>query len=147
MGEIFDIDILFSSIVKKFYEAMNIVFEQGLVRAARIITDKLTTKEVETDKLCIGQTCVTEQELKALLQRSGISGSTPEFTPEPESELTPEPKLSPEVEPQTTPEVQPQSEPSPSESPTPEPEPTPEPTPEPSPEIIQETTPEPTPET
>ena len=34
---------------------------------------KLTVKEIQTDKLCIGQTCVTENELKALLEKRGIA--------------------------------------------------------------------------
>ncbi|OGF76471.1 hypothetical protein A3C77_03950 [Candidatus Giovannonibacteria bacterium RIFCSPHIGHO2_02_FULL_45_13] len=34
---------------------------------------KLTVKEIQTEKLCIGQTCITEEELKALLEQRGIA--------------------------------------------------------------------------
>ncbi|MDP3784687.1 MAG: DUF5011 domain-containing protein, partial [bacterium] len=34
---------------------------------------KLVVKEIQTDKLCIGQTCVTEAELKALLENAGVA--------------------------------------------------------------------------
>jgi hypothetical protein len=37
---------------------------------AEIVTDKLTAKEVKTDRLCIGETCVTEAELKEMLQKN-----------------------------------------------------------------------------
>lgn len=89
------------NIVTEFYEAMNIVFENGLLKVANIITDKIKTKEVEAEKLCIGQTCVTEQELKALLEGNGIqasqtnpsAGSGPTASPSATStpEITPEP--------------------------------------------------------
>ncbi|KKT58771.1 MAG: hypothetical protein UX43_C0024G0001, partial [Candidatus Giovannonibacteria bacterium GW2011_GWB1_46_20] len=34
---------------------------------------KLTVKEIQTDKLCVGSTCITETELKALLEQKGIA--------------------------------------------------------------------------
>ncbi len=46
----------------------------------------LTVKEVHTDKLCVGGTCVTEEVLKTLLQNSNTSGSAPSETPPPPPE-------------------------------------------------------------
>ncbi|HEY0980159.1 MAG TPA: tail fiber domain-containing protein, partial [Candidatus Paceibacterota bacterium] len=86
---------------------------------------------VNTDKLCVGQTCVTESQLQELLDSANGSYNNTTNTPDP----TPEPQPDPEPEPEPTPQ-----EDGPSEEPTPEPEPTPDPTPEPQPE------PEPTPE-
>jgi hypothetical protein len=39
------------------------------------VTDKLTAKEVNTEKLCIGKTCVTEEELKILLNKNSQESS------------------------------------------------------------------------
>ena len=36
-----------------------------------------TTNEVKTNTICLGQTCVTETELKSLLQSQNISASNP----------------------------------------------------------------------
>ena len=41
---------------------------------------KLVVKEIQTDKLCIGQTCVTEAELKALLENAGVAPAAPGAT-------------------------------------------------------------------
>ena len=147
---IFDLDILFNSIVKKFYEAMNVVFENGLLKVTNIIVEKLTAKEVAADKLCIGQTCVTEEELKALLQQNGIQTQTaapstptptptPSESPNPEITLEPTPELTPTPEPSPTPEI-PENIPISSPEITPSPEPTPTPTP--IPESEPETSPE-----
>jgi len=51
----------------------------------------LAVKEIQTEKLCIGQTCITEIELKALLQTAGVSGSaTPVPVPDDGSSSTQE---------------------------------------------------------
>jgi hypothetical protein len=42
---------------------------------------KIFVKEVQTDKLCVGTTCVTESQLQQLLNQSGQSGSTPASSP------------------------------------------------------------------
>lgn len=54
---------------------LGMVFENGLLKVANIILEKLTAKEVTAEKLCVGQTCITEEELKALLEKSGIQTS------------------------------------------------------------------------
>jgi hypothetical protein len=81
-----------------------------------------------SDKLCINDTCVTEAQLKILLENSGMTPE-PIIIPEPTPEPTPEPVVEPTPEPVT----EPTPEPEPVIETTPEPaeEPTPEPTPEP----------------
>ncbi|MEO5635455.1 MAG: hypothetical protein ABIS26_00920 [Candidatus Paceibacterota bacterium] len=53
----------------------------------------LTVKKVQTDELCVGQTCVTEDQLKQLLQ----NGNT-ELAPQPASPPAPEQTPPPETE-------------------------------------------------
>ena len=93
-------NLVFTAVTSMFKDVFNIVWEQGMLKVANIVTDKITAKEITTDKICVGITCVTEQELKALLQQAGTptsqgsSGSsetpspttTPEITPEPNGE-------------------------------------------------------------
>ncbi|MBI2023574.1 DUF5011 domain-containing protein, partial [Candidatus Giovannonibacteria bacterium] len=38
---------------------------------------KLVVKEIQTEKLCIGSTCITETELKALLEKAGLAPTSP----------------------------------------------------------------------
>ena len=107
------------------------------MKVANIITDKLTTKE-----LCLEEVCVTKAQFRLLLEQNGIiaptstptldlstesSGGqatpTPEITPEstPTPELTPTPEPTPEITPEptstpeSTPEITPQPEPTPIE--------------------------------
>ncbi len=69
---------------------------------------------VNTDTLCVGQTCVTESELQQLLQNANVnSGPTPAPEPEPTPEPDPEPSPDPSVEPEPTPEPAPESTPEP----------------------------------
>lgn len=110
-------------------------------------------KEVQTDKLCVGTTCVTESQLQQLLNNAGQSGSTPTPSPEPEvvnpedDDNSEETVLSGE---DTSQEEEVITEPSPeetSETTVPEEENTPEQVvPEPTPEPVLETVPEPAPE-
>ncbi|MBI4158451.1 MAG: hypothetical protein HY505_02440, partial [Candidatus Yanofskybacteria bacterium] len=145
-GAIFDLDILFNSIVKKFYETMNIVFEQGMIKVANIITDKLTAKEVTAEKVCVGVTCVTEQELKALLDKNGITNNELSNTAPPESEeITVEsPNLEPELS--SIPELVPESTLTPESTPETTPEPTLESAPEVAPELDLTSSPQASPE-
>jgi len=150
-GAIFDINILFSSIVKKFESIFEIVFEKGLIRVANIVADKIRAREVAADdKLCVGEICVTEGQLKTLLEGNAMPivtpNPTPETTPTPTPEATPVPEPTPEPTVTSTPEpsISPEPEPTPESSPEPTIEPTPTPTPEPT--IIPTPEPTPTPE-
>ena len=89
-----------------FKDSLHIVFEDGLLKVANIITDKLTAKEI-----CLEEVCVNKTQLKELLEKNGIIApqpileSAPEITPTPEStpEITPEATPTPEVTPEPTP--------------------------------------------
>ena len=90
--------------------------------------DRLVSREiVAMERLCIGNTCITEQQLINLMNQSGQTGGQVTTTPAPTPET--EPESTPETESEPTPEVEPTPES------TPEPEPSPEPAPEPSPEV------------
>ena len=141
---------LMAFIADQFQKMFDIVFERGLLRVAKIVTDRIVTNE-----LCIDDICITKNEFKSLLEKNGIP-----TTPQPEPILTPSPTPEPTPTLTSTPEPTPETEPTPTlistPSPTPtvieptpevtlEPTPTPSPTPEPTPEITPEPTPEPTP--
>ncbi len=111
---------------------------------------KIFVKEIQTDKLCVGTTCVTETQLQQLLNQSGQSGSTPSPEPEviieesvPVAEDTPEEEIpidssteeqSSDTNDQPPTEDIPPTEPS-ETVPTDTPESVPEPSPEPIPDV------------
>ena len=161
-ASIFDLNILFNSIIKKFASVFDIVFENGLARISKIVTDLIESDDIKTkriesqsgyttydtetgDPYCIqitnGQINTIPGECEAVV----IPTPTPEATPTPEitPEVTPEPTESPE--PSVSPEPTPEISASPTPEPTPNPTPTPEITPTPTPEATA--TPTPTPET
>ena len=150
-GTIFDLDILFNSIVRKFYEAMNIVLEQGILKVAQIFTDKLIAKEI-----CIEDVCIKKDQLKSILEQNGSYAPTPTPSPnespapapEASESPTPEPAPSAESTPESTPEPTLETTPETTLEPNPLETPAPEPTPEPTlePETTPNPTPEPTPE-
>ena len=100
-GAIPNLGDLFASIINQFASVFDIVFERGLLKVANVIVEKLTAKELAADKLCIGQTCVTENELKALLESNNLQSTTndsqqisePTPEPTPEKEPIPEPPV------------------------------------------------------
>jgi hypothetical protein len=138
-GVIFDLNVLFRNIVNKFAEVLGIVFENGVINVGNIITDKVDTKEV-----CFDDVCMDKDKLRMLLEEGGVYLPTPTTnptpTPEPTVEPTPEPSVEPTPEPSIEPTPEVTSEPTPEIEPTPEvtPEITPEPTPEPTPEVTPE---------
>ena len=130
-GNPYNHSFIFRVVVDMFKDMFDIVFENGLIKIAEIITDKLTANQ-----LCLEDLCVNKTQLQQLLDNDGIAPA-PSNTPVPTLETTPEitPTPSPELTPETTPT--PSETPLSSETPIPAPEitPTPEPTPEPSPGI------------
>ncbi|MCC6520767.1 tail fiber domain-containing protein, partial [Candidatus Nomurabacteria bacterium] len=98
-------------------------------------------KEVQTDKLCVGTTCVTESQLQQLLNQLGQSGSAPTPAPEPEV-VNPEGDTPEEEEIVTDPSPEETSETTvPEEESIPE-QVAPESSPEPIPETVSEPAPE-----
>ena len=121
-GAIFDINILFQSIVNKFNEAFNIVFKQGFLKIAEIFTNKITTKE-----LCLEDVCVTKEQLKVLLNQNNLGVSPPTLpilSPTPSEEQNRGPSISNQSS-SSFEEI--------GATPAPSPEPTPSSTPEPTP--------------
>ncbi|MFZ3011376.1 MAG: hypothetical protein WA060_00005, partial [Minisyncoccia bacterium] len=128
---------------------------------ANIFTENIESKKSSTENFCIknesGETCITREQLEALLVGAGITPTpTPEPEPEPTLESTPEPIPAPEVDPEPAPEESlgssPTAEPGdvvPDETPAPTPTPELIPEPEattPEPEVASGPDPEPTPE-
>lgn len=124
------LDNLMSYVVRKFKDALGIVFEQGLVRVANIITENITANlgsfnKVDTKELCVDGVCVTKDQFKKVFEQTQ-NIPTSDVNIAPTSDVT-EPTS--DVTTSTTSEVIMES--------TPEPSATPEPTPEPE-ELIQE---------
>ena len=129
---LFDVNILFASIIDKFNQTLGIVFKQGYLKLSEIVTGKVTT-----DKLCVGTTCVNEDQLKQLLQNAGNSIATP--TPDATPLVTDSPTPTPDLSSSPTPTPVESITPTPSE--TPAPTPTPSDTPAPSDTPVPASTP------
>jgi hypothetical protein len=103
----------------------SVTIENGLIQTIKGIFN-----EVRTDKLCIGETCVNEEQLKQLLQSQGMTPvpPAPVATPTPTPVVTPDvsPSVSPDASPITTPEITPDVTPDVTPALTPEITPTPE---------------------
>jgi len=82
----FSINSIFNSILTWFEDTYGIVFENGLVKAAKGVFDNLTAGKATVQELCVDDICVTSQDLKALLEKTGVRTFTP--TPEPVPEAT-----------------------------------------------------------
>jgi hypothetical protein len=137
-GFIFDLNVLFRNIVKKFAVVLGIEFEN----------QSIETEVVRVEEFCVRETCINGAQLRQLLESLGLEPLelAPETTPEPTIEPTPEPipdipaSASQEFEPTPTPEATPEATPTPEPTvePTSTPEPTIEPTPTPEPEVPEE---------
>ena len=84
-------NLIFNAVISMFKDIFNIVFENGLMKVAQIVTDKLVAKEI-----CIEEVCVNKEQLKLLLERNSTYVTptpSPSITPEsmPALESTPEP--------------------------------------------------------
>ena len=104
-------------IVAQFSDIYGVIWEHGLMKIAHVITDKLTTKEVQTEKLCVEEVCINKDQLKELLEKNNVEGSTggggngdsgeenQEIIPDPITEETPDTEEAEESTPQPTPEA------------------------------------------
>ena len=88
-----DADILFESIIQKLQTIFEIAFEKGILKVAQIISDKIITKE-----LCLEEVCIKKEQLQNFLNQNDLQNSvfstptpTPESTPTPTPESTPTP--------------------------------------------------------
>jgi hypothetical protein len=78
----------FSFVDMQFFVLRNIdelnkkvdIINNNVLTIANIVTDKLTAKEIQTDKLCIGNTCINEQDLKDFINYKQNQVQTPTQT-------------------------------------------------------------------
>jgi hypothetical protein len=93
---------------------------------ADLVVNSLKAKKVNTEELCVGSTCVTEEQFIKMMQNAGTTATSPEISPAPvvpsptpETPTTPTPAVEPEptTDPVIVPDLVPVSEPSASESP------------------------------
>ena len=117
--------------LKEFYAEFIVVRDQVLAFADRMVSKEIIAENL----LCIGDTCITEADLKTILQKANASGSAYALEPEPPTGGggDPTPPTEP-VEEEGETEVEETEE----ETEVPEPEPEPEPTP-----VVDETPAEP----
>ncbi len=160
------IQSLFESLVARFNDVFEIVFEKGIIQTAKGIFQNVEVQNGITiydrttgEPYCIGvdngQTVTISGVCDAPTPTPTPSETpAPEVMPTPEATPTPEPSVTPTPQPdlsgessggQAPPEVTPEPTPTPDITPTPEPtlEPTPEVTPEPTPAPTPEPTPQP----
>ncbi|MDO8467267.1 MAG: hypothetical protein Q7S83_03975 [bacterium] len=89
-----------STFIQKIIEAITDWLKTAVVTIKELVVDKLTSKEVNTDKLCVGATCITENQLQALLNQNlpvaaGVNGGN---SPPPAPSPTPAPESAPDTD-------------------------------------------------
>ncbi|MBI2444085.1 MAG: hypothetical protein HYV42_02490 [Candidatus Magasanikbacteria bacterium] len=57
--------------------AVGLTIEQGVLRIAEVITDKLTAQRVTTRELCVDDVCITKDQLRELLNRNQLQSAAP----------------------------------------------------------------------
>ena len=158
-GQYFHHEFIFRIVVDQFRKAFGVIFEDGIIKIAQIVADKLTAKE-----LCLEDVCVNKNQLKALLEKNQVApisnySNSPNQSPNSDNQIiidnesantasssSNEPIIEIEIPPapdllEACPLISNESETSPSSSsssPTPVPLETPEPSLEPSPETVPE---------
>ncbi|MBI2627401.1 hypothetical protein HYW72_00535 [Candidatus Nomurabacteria bacterium] len=112
----------------------------GIAYLKGLVVEKLTTKE-----LCLEDVCINKTQLKELLEKNEIQNSTPAPLVPSEVEGESAPEVTPTPEPAPAPTLDPASTPAPAPIPeTSTPTPTPIPNPAPAPEPVPDTTTPPT---
>lgn len=98
---------MFAAVIKAFKDLLGIVFSPGGV--------------IEAQKLCLGDSCITQSQLQELLQRGRVSAPTDTPTPTPTPTQTPTPSETATPTPSGTPTPTPVETPTPSDTVTPTP--------------------------
>lgn len=118
---------LFVERVRGVLTHLGLTIENGIARARELFAERITAGEVRVEKLCVGDVCVDENQLRELLQRAApTSASNVSPAPSPEQILEPNPDSKPAPTPEPDPGSPPTSKPAPTSDPTPESAPTPE---------------------
>lgn len=68
--------------VSRALEKLGIAVRDGVARLKELIAGKITAEQ----ELCVGETCVTEEQFKMLLERTGVPASPPAVVPSPDPE-------------------------------------------------------------
>ena len=79
-----------------FFEAITGRLVAWFADASNGITDMFAVTYYAKEEICINETCINEEELKALLENAGVDNPAP--APEPEPELVPEEEIIPTSE-------------------------------------------------
>jgi len=66
-----------------WFKQLGITIEQGIITAKEFIADTITSQTVQTNRLCLNTTCVTETELRSLLNNSHIAPAPNEIVNQP----------------------------------------------------------------
>lgn len=82
-----------STTIANFFESLGARLSAGVAEFKNLIVESLTAK----DKLCLNATCVTEDQLKTLLQNNNLSPSSSDFSGSPMSTSTTSADLIPPV--------------------------------------------------
>ncbi|HBU06618.1 MAG TPA: hypothetical protein DEB09_00875, partial [Candidatus Magasanikbacteria bacterium] len=61
----------FAGSIQYVLKKLGLFIKSGVATLQSVITDDITTKNIQTDTLCVGETCVSEQQLIELLQNNG----------------------------------------------------------------------------
>lgn len=99
--------------IQDIMKTLGIVVENGVARISDFVAETVTAREVKTQKLCVGDRCITPSEFNNLLDKNNIGTGTiiaPALAPSsevvPQSDQTQVPVVSP-TEGQTTTEPAP----------------------------------------
>ncbi|MFA6094931.1 MAG: tail fiber domain-containing protein [Candidatus Paceibacterota bacterium] len=60
------------------FEKLGLRIQDGIGYMRALVVDSITSKEVITDKLCVGDVCITQEEFKIMIQNGGAQFSTPD---------------------------------------------------------------------
>ncbi|GAG87539.1 unnamed protein product, partial [marine sediment metagenome] len=65
-----------TSAIKDGLEELGLFIQNGVAQVRELIADKITTKEIHTEKLCTGDICINRNQLKELLEKDSDSGTS-----------------------------------------------------------------------
>ncbi len=119
----YNISAILSGILDLLESAYKLTIEEGLIKTAKGVFDDLTAGKATVQELCVDDICVTSQDLKALLEKTGVRTFMP--TPEPAPVEAEEDPLTESPEPITASSSEEDTLESPSQTPEVSPEATP----------------------
>ena len=67
----------FTALLIGALDDLEIYIESGILKVRELVADIIRTKEIQTEKLCVGATCINEDQLKKLLENTNVEASVP----------------------------------------------------------------------